>query len=199
MNHSATPRVGPREAMTALSEFAGSKRHELTELETRMWLSFVERVDCEKFLRFLVNWGLRSPFVPTPADAAKALGVVATPEQSFELAMREVAQTGPYRSPEFNDPALRRAIVLMGGWVRFCEEAPDPANDYAHAQFRKRFIELYAQANNEVEVQGVPSPPLLGLAETRTNQLLAMSRTHLLSGAGGEPSAGEGASPRTAA
>jgi hypothetical protein len=157
-------------AMAALADFAGARRYELTELEARMWLGFVERVDADKFKRFLGVWGLRSNFMPTLADAARALGVVATPEQSFEHVMRQVVLVGPYNTPEL-DANLRQAVTLMGGWARFCEEAPDASNEFAHTQFRKRFLELYGQAQAQVEIQGIEPPVIRGLADASRERL----------------------------
>lgn len=157
-------------AMAALADFAGARRYELTELEARMWLGFLERVDAVKFKRFLGVWGLRSNFMPTLADAARALGVVSTPEQSFEHVMRQVVSVGPYNTPEL-DANLRQAVTLMGGWARFCEDAPDASNEFAHTQFRKRFLDLYGQAQEQVEVQGIEPPVIRGLADASRERL----------------------------
>lgn len=170
-------------ALRALGEFAGTKRYEQTDLEVRMWREFLKKVDLEAFLRFLTSWGMREKFMPQPADAARALGIVATPEQRFEEAMQAVAQVGPYRSPRFSDAVLHQAITLMGGWVSFCEEAPSTADNFAYTAFKKRFVEMYTQATSQVEVQRLMPQPLVGLADaSRANLALTRSRHAALTG-----------------
>jgi len=153
-----------KQAMVALADFAGARRYELTELEMKMWLAFVERVEVASFMRFLSVWGMREKFMPTPSDAAKALGIIVTPEQAFETAYRQVKAVGPYNTPQL-DAALTQPVILMGGWARFCEDAPDQSSEFAFPQFRKRFLEMYGQAQAQVEVQGITPQKVLGLED----------------------------------
>lgn len=167
-------------AMRLLADLAGARRYEYTDIEARMWLEFLMRlttgadVGLSKLMRFLSVWSMRERFVPQPQDAAKALGLFSTPESSFEAVLREVGSCGPYGSPKL-DAVTSQTIALMGGWARVCQDAPDASNEFAFNQFRKRFVELFPQAQAQVEVQGVAPKPLLGLADASRQRHLQLS------------------------
>jgi hypothetical protein len=150
--------------MQALAEYAGTRRHELTDTETSIWLGLVRRVPADRFMRFLSLWSMREKFMPTPGDAGKALGLIVTPEQAFESAYREVRRAGPWSTPTLDD-YLAQTVALMGGWERFCQDFPASSEEFAFNQFRKRFVELYQQAQAQVEVQGITPSPVLGLED----------------------------------
>lgn len=184
-------------AMKALAQFAGARRYEMTEMEVRMWVEFIERVDATKFIRFLGSWAFtstRANLMPQVADAARALGLVATPEQSFEHVMRQVKEVGPYETPAL-DATLRQAVSLMGGWAKFCEEAPDSSNEFAYSQFRKRFLEIFSQAHAQVEVQGIEPPVIRGLADA-SRERLALAHNQSAQASLPAPAAGAFPSPR---
>jgi hypothetical protein len=56
-------------------------------------------------------------------------------------ARKAVRDYGPYRSVEFDDPAIRHAINSLGGWAQFCVMPSDVPGEAA--SFQEQFIAAY--------------------------------------------------------
>lgn len=149
---------------TVLAELAGARRYELTKMEIRLWTKWMESVDADAFENFLKHWTLTQRMMVTIPEASAALGLVVLPDVAFERAMAAVAEVGPYVSPNIANASVAQTIQLMGGWVKFCEDAPDSSETYKYRVFRDRFMALYAVADNQVNVEQRSPNPLIGLS-----------------------------------
>jgi hypothetical protein len=78
------------------------------------------------------------------------------------VVQRAVERVGPWENPRFEDPAIAQAIVFMGGWVKVCEEFPQPSDRFAMQAFHQRFEAALRSAQAEVARLHLREVPLLG-------------------------------------
>jgi len=115
-------------------------------------------------------------FMPT-AQKLRELAGELRPEQRASLAwaamLKALAQHGPYRAVDFDDPALNATVRAMGGWPQVDQLLGETSAEKTEGIIRKRFEQTYCA----ILARGI-SPeaarPLSGLSQIpRAPELVA--------------------------
>lgn len=136
-------------ALEALQWAAKYYRYELDAVEVARWTDYIAKYGDEAVRNFIFQHVETGEFFPRLSVLAKALNGFApgSPSLAMEEILRAAAKYGPYRSPEFSDPAIPFAIDAMGGWASFCEMLPNPTEDrFGYEALAKRFGIHYEMA-----------------------------------------------------
>lgn len=162
-----------------LLDMCSMYNYTLSELETLMWQ---QRIFSQFSHREIINAlvahmeGPRGSFFPKYGEIRSILGKDTT-QIDFE---RLVRSSSPYEAPEVENPVLRHAIVLLGGWVEVCQQMPDPVSrpiDYQH--YMKRVDAAIVQAKHHVQVHGDPKHVLRGLSNAKLSNDVAAQQLAL--------------------
>jgi len=172
---------GMTDAKTVLAEVMGAYKNEMTSLEAALWMRMIEDFGDEAIVRFLIRHIETSSFAPKVNEAIAMLQPGrASSVAAFEELARGVKRFGPYVTPEFEDPAIAGAVLLLGGWVLVNEQLPDPKSRFDYDAFFKRFDAVYHQSCADLMLgRTCGNQALLGLhaqASTQTALLQAPKR-----------------------
>lgn len=138
-------------ALEALQWAAGLYRYELDPIEAMRWTDYIAKYGDDAVRNFIFQHVDREDFFPRLSALGRAMNGAAlgSPSVAMEEVLRAAAKFGPYRDPEFSDPAIAYAISEMGGWARLCEALPDPVSDrFAYEALAKRFGLHYEMAKS---------------------------------------------------
>lgn len=154
----------PSKAMKALNEVMGYYAREMTELEAVGWIKLIGDFGDDAITRFLLTHMESSPFAPKLNEAIKMLDPGRRDSTSaYEELYRAVKSCGPYIAPEFKDPALAGAVILLGGWAQVNEQMPDSPGSFEDTAYRKRFDAMYSQACSDMVFNRQVASKLRGL------------------------------------
>ena len=169
-----------RLASKLLSEICTYYKHAPTDMEADLWMVTAREFTVPVLRRALMEHVGRSEFMPRIGEIRKALGAVGTSsaEAAFECVRIQVERVGPYRSPNFEDPAIGLALLDMGGWSYVNEVMPCPmTKQFDYQSMAKRFAVAYERARAKL-TRGEASPVAvrglhyLNRADERQNRLL---------------------------
>lgn len=62
--------------------------------------------------------------------------------KAWSEALRAISTVGAYASPVFSSAAIAETIRHLGGWVWFCDQAPDELRRWTRQHFLKTFASL---------------------------------------------------------
>lgn len=162
VNPTNTP-VTPN-ADKALVDVMAYYRRELTILEGIGWAKIINDFGDQAVVDFLLAHMELNDFAPKLSEALKVFAPGRkNPTAAYEELQRAVREYGPYRSPIFADPALPRAVILMGGWLTVNEQLPPADGSFESGAYLKRFEAMYAQANSDVLFQREVNSKVCGI------------------------------------
>ena len=156
--------VPPTNAFEALSQTMAYYKHSMTGMEANGWVRIIQEFGDVAVMSFLQSHMEASEFAPKFAAALKLFAPGRKNSvAAYEELSRAVRECGPYAAPKFEDPALPRAVKLMGGWLSVNEQLPAEAGSFEGSAFIKRFDAMYAQACSDVLLQREVDNKLRGL------------------------------------
>lgn len=168
-----------KNAQEFLLDMCSMYNYTLSELETLMWSSrILTQFSDREIINALIAHmeGPRGSFFPKYGEIRTVLG-----GSSNQLDLERLVRcSSPYEAPAVNDPVLRHAIFLLGGWVEVCQQMPDPIErpiDYK--QYMNRAETALLQAKNHVQIHGDPKHILRGLATAPVADSSAATPTSL--------------------
>lgn len=156
-------------AAEVIGQMFSAVKADLTPVEVNLWTRELNRLGASVMLAFAEFWisgggqgGYRK--APTIADFLKYSDPnYVSVESALEILRTNVASIGPYNDPKISDPKLQNAVVFMGGWVKVCDEMPDPADDFAWKRYADRFRLAFTQSEALQVQRRLSAQPLLGL------------------------------------
>lgn len=137
-----------------LAQTMGYYGHNMVEMEKSVWANLINRFGERAITNFL-KWHMGTAvFPPKIGEAMKLLAPgLNNTTGAYEALSRKVAHCGPYQTPSFDDTAIARAVVLLGGWVAVSETMPVNDGSFESSAFIKRFDAAYEQARAEQVLQ----------------------------------------------
>lgn len=84
-------------------------------------------------------------------------------------AMRQaIHQHGPYRTVDFDDPAINATVRTLGGWVRLCSTDTEEMDRYIRREFERIYREVSRTGVTDEE-----AAPVLGIFASHANPVAA--------------------------
>lgn len=164
MSQADTGSTPPTNAAEALSQTMAYYKHSMTGMEANGWVRIIGEFGDRAVMTFLEEHMQSSTFAPKFSEALKLFAPSRKNSvAAYEELSRAVRECGPYAAPRFEDPALPRAVKLMGGWLAVNEQLPAENGSFEGSAFIKRFDAMYAQACSDVLLQREVDSKLRGL------------------------------------
>lgn len=160
----------------ALTEVMSYYKHEMTGLEVAAWWRLLDEFGDNAIVAFVQMHMQISTFRPVLAEALKFLDPSSrNPTAAYEELARTVRSCGPYQAPVFNDAAMARAVVLLGGWLTVNQQMPAQDGNFESSAYMKRFDAMYAQAISDVMLKRSVDAKLCGLHDLSNKPALIES------------------------
>lgn len=165
-----------RPGLESLNKVFDYYKHAATDFEVELWLALMNEVGDEAIVSFLKNHVRSSAFSPKISEAMALLRPGANNSAAAFLALTQAVGTvGAWEAPRFNDPAITKAVLELGGWAKVCATLPAPEERFEYEGFQKRFAVAYQIAAADIALNGAPQHLALAGFHAITREQLALA------------------------
>jgi hypothetical protein len=143
-----------------ITALGAARRAELTEaVFEALWLG-LEDLSLEELSRAVesaIRQGGR--WLPSAEELRQLAGqqpLDAKAIRAWNIMRQAIQRHGPYRTVDFDEPAINATVRTLGGWVRLCSTDTEEMDRYIRREFERIYRELSRTGVTDEEAAPVP-------------------------------------------